>query len=143
MKYVWPLPIAVLTFVLGVAISPIHFYVEGMGCGKMIDGGGGFSITSYTSSDFVKLVSAHEHYVSPEKANQIFAQHLSEANEVIEVGPKTNKEGVVIGLRAMAVFYAPDRSCYDTEIFWTDGRFLHYISSTSALHVKEFEKRQR
>ncbi len=143
MKYGRPFPMALLTFVLGVALSPIHFYVEGIGCGKMIDGGGGFSTTSYTSSYFVKLESTHAQYVSPEKANQIFAQHLTEAAEVIEVGPKTNREGVVVGRRALALFYSPEQSYHYTEICWTDGRFLHYISSTSALHVKEFEKHQR
>ena len=54
MKYVRRFSIALLTFVLGVAVLPIHFYVEGMGCGKVIDGGG-FGITSYSSSYFVKL----------------------------------------------------------------------------------------
>jgi len=34
--------VALLTFLLGVGLSPIHFYVEGMGCGKVIDGGGAF-----------------------------------------------------------------------------------------------------
>ena len=142
MKYVRLFSIALLTFVLGVAVATIHFYVEGMGCGKMIDGGGGFSITSYTSSYFVKLVSAHEQYVSPEKANQIFDQLLGEATEVIEVGPKTDNEGVVVGRRAMVLSYSPELSCHNTEIFWTDGRFLHYIFSTSAWHAKEFEKHQ-
>ena len=143
MRFVRWLPIAFLTFVLGFAMSPIHFYVEGMGCGKVIDGGGGFSTTSYTSSYFVKLVSVNAQYVSPEKANQIFAQRLTETEEIIEVGPKTDREGVVVGRRAMALFYSPELSCNYTEIFWTDGRFIHYISSTSALHVKEFEKHQR
>lgn len=143
MKHVRRLGIALLTFVLGVAVSPIHFYVEGMGCGKVVDGGGGFSITSYRSSYFVKLLFVTAAYVSPEKADAVFKQHLSEAVNLIELGPKLNREGVVVGRRAMATFYDPELSSYYTEIFWTDGRFLHYISSTSALHVREFEKHQR
>ena len=143
MKYFRRLGIALLTFVLGVAVSPIRFDVEGMGCGKVIDGGGGFGITSYSSSYFVKLLSASEQYVSPEKANAVFDQHLSEAVKVIEVGPKINRAGVVVGRRAMALFYVPETSTYYTDIFWTDGRIVDYISSTSTLHVKEFENQQR
>ena len=143
MKYVRRLAIASLTFTLGVAVSPIRFYVEGMGCGKVIDGGGGFSVTSYRSSYFVKLLVAYEGYVSPEKANEVFEEHLSSAAKVIEVGPKVNGEGVVVGRRSVALFFSPEASCYYAEILWTDGRFLHYIVSTSALHVKEFEKHQR
>jgi len=142
MKYVRPFPIALVTFVLGVAISPIHFYVEGMGCGKVIDGGG-FGITSYSSSYFVKLWSASEGYASPEKADAVFNQRLSQAVTVIEAGPKINKKGAVVGHRAMAIFYSPQLSKNYTEIIWTDGRFLHYIGSTSTMHVKEFEKQQR
>jgi len=48
-----------------------------------------------------------------------------------------------LGRRAVALFFAPEASCYYTEILWTDGRFLHYIVSTSALHAKVFEKYQR
>ena len=142
MKYVRRLVIALLTFTLGVAVSPIRFYVEGMGCGKVIDGGGGFSITSYRSSYFIKLLSVSEAYVSPEKANNVFDEHLSSAVKIIEVGPKVNGQGVVVGRRAVALFFSPEASCYYTEIRWTDGRFLHYIFSTSALHAKEFEKHQ-
>jgi len=143
MKHVRRLCVALLTFLLGVGFSPIHFYVEGMGCGKVIDGGGPFSITSFSSSYFVDLIRAGEVYVSPEKANEVFDQHLSEAVEVFEVGPKNNKDGAVVGRRAVALFFSPEISCYYTEILWTDGRILHYILSTSALHAKEFEKHQR
>jgi hypothetical protein len=143
MKYVRRLGFALLTFTLGVAVSPIRFYVEGMGCGKVIDGGGGFSITSYQSSYFIKLLSVSEAYVSPEKANEVFDERLSTAVRIIELGPKVNREGRVVGRRAVALFFSPEASCHYTEILWTDGRFLHYIVSTSALHAKEFEKYQR
>jgi len=63
----------------------------------------------------------HESYVSPEKADQVFIQRLSEAVKVIEVGPKINNEGVVVGHRAVALLFAPDVSCYYTEILWTEG----------------------
>jgi len=143
MKYVRGLGFALLTFTLGVAVSPIRFYVEEMGCGKVIDGGGGFSVTAYKSSYLVKLWRAHEEYISPEKANEVFKYRLSTAVKIIEVGPKVNGEGVVVGRRAVALFLSPEACFYYTEILWTDGRFLHYIFSTSALHAKEFEKYQR
>ena len=70
MKYLrYPVP-GFLTFIVGAAISPIHFYVQGMGCGRTIDGGGGFSFTSYKSSYSMNLSFAHAAYVSPEKANE-------------------------------------------------------------------------
>ena len=143
MRYVRWFPIVLLTFVLGVAMSPIRFYVEGMGCGKLSDGGGGFGITSYSSSYFVKLWSGSEAYVSPEKAEAVFTQQLGHAVKVVELGPKVNRGGVVVGRRAMAIFYSPQLSKNYTEIIWTDGRFLHYIGSTSTFHVKDFEKQQR
>ena len=142
MKYLRRIALALLTFVVGVAVSPIHFHPEGMGCGKVIDGGGGFSITSYTSSHFVKLAFAHEGYASPEKANHVFSQRLTQAVQVLEHGPKLNRDGIVVGQRAMTLFFSPEKSCYYTEILWTDGRSLQSIVSTSALHVREFEKHQ-
>jgi hypothetical protein len=143
MKHVRRLGIALLTFGLGVALSPIHFYVEGMGCGKVADGGGGFGITSYSSSYFVKLWFVESAYASPEKADAVFNQTLSQAINVVELGPKINQKAVVVGRRAMVILYSPQLSNNYTEIIWTDGRFLHYIGSTSTMHVKEFEKQQR
>jgi hypothetical protein len=142
MKCIRWFSVALLTFVLGVVMSPVRFYVEGMGCGKLIDGGGGFGITSYSSSYFVKLWFVQSAYASSEKADAVFDQHVSQALNVIELGPKMNREGVVVGRRAMAIFYSPQLSRNYTEIIWTDGRFLHYIGSTSTMHVKEFEKHQ-
>ena len=143
MKTVRRFGVALFTFLLGVAISPIQFYAQAMGRGKLIDGGGWFSVTSYRSSYFVNLLFVNTLYVSPEKANEVFAAHLNEAVHVFEVGPKINRHGAVVGRRAMALFFSPECSCYYTEIFWTEGRMLAYIVSTSALHVKEFEKQQR
>ena len=141
MKYVRRLGVALLTFIVGVAVAPIRFYDEASGRGMVIDGGGNFAITVYTSSYFVKLWFVHESYVSSEKADEVFNQRLSQAVSVIEVGPKINGRGTIVGRRAIALFYSPEISRYYTEILWTDGHILHYIFSTSALHAKEFEKR--
>ena len=143
MKLVRRLGLTLLTFLLGVALSPIRFCVRGLGHGKVIDGGGNYAITLYRSSYFVYLCFAHESYVSPEKADQVFNERLSEAVQVLELGPKLNGKGVVVGRQAVVLFFSPEASRYYTGILWTDGRILHYISSTSALHAKEFEKYQR
>jgi len=143
MKHVRRLSIALLTFIVGVAVAPIQFYGEASGRGKLIDGSGDYGISVYTSSYFIKLLFAHESYVSPEKADQVFNQRLSEAVKVVEVGPKINRQGAVVGRRAVALFFSPEVSHNYTEIFWTDGHGLNYILSTSALHAEEFEKRQR
>lgn len=140
MKYLRWSPLALFTFVLGVAISPIHFYVDGIGCGRVIDGGGGFSVTSYTSSYFVKLSFAHSGYASPGKVNDVFNHRLDEAVKVIEVTPKVSRKGTIIGRRAVAIFFEPEVNRYYAAVFWSDGRILHSIYSSSMLHTLEFEK---
>src|SRR4029453_1180571 len=85
-----------VTFIVGVAISPIHFYVTGIGCGRTIDGGGGFSVTSYRSSYFVDLSFAHSGYVSTGKANDVFNQRLRNAVRVLEVTQKLDTHGIAV-----------------------------------------------
>jgi hypothetical protein len=138
MRYLRGPIVALLAFIIGVAISPIGFYMEGMGCGRVIDGGGGFSIKSYRSTYFVQLYFAHSGYVSTEKANQVFSQQLAEAVLLVDHTPKFNKD--TIGQRAVAVFFDAETNQYYAAVFWTDGRFLHSIFSSSYLHVIEFEK---
>ena len=143
MKYVrYPL-LALVTFIIGVVVSPIHFYLEGVGCGRVIDGGGGYSISVYKSSYFVNLSFTHAAYSSTEKANEIFNQRLAEAATVIEDAPKLNTNGFPVGRRAVAIFFEPELNRYCASVFWTDGRMMHTIYSTSFLHIVEFEKAQR
>jgi hypothetical protein len=140
MKYLrYPL-LAFGTFIIGVVVSPIQFYLEGIGCGRVIDGGGGFSVSSYRSSYFVDLSFAHAGYVSTEKANEVFNQRLGEAARVIEVGPKLNSNGLSVGRRAVTIVFEPELNQYYACVFWTDDRIIHSIYSTSFLHVVEFEK---
>ena len=141
MRYLrYPL-VALITLVVGVVLSPIRFYVEGMGCGRVIDGGGGFSITSYQSTYFVGLQFVHSGYSSTEKANEVFDQHLREAVRVVSVTSKLNKNGMPVGRRAEVVFFVPEVNKCDVSVFWTDGRMVHAIYSSSRFHVLEFEKR--
>ena len=142
MKYLRYLTAALLAFVVGVAISPIRFGVEGWGCGKVLDGGGGFSVTSYRSSYFVPAAFAHETYVSADKANQVFAQRLKEMAKIAEVTAKTNEQGAIVGRRAVGMFF-DDQGVANATVFWTDGKMLHSISSTSWLHAVELERRSR
>src|SRR5829696_7226880 len=125
MRYLRCFPIMLATFVFGVAVSPIHFYLESIGCGRVIDGGGGFSVSSYRSNYFIKLSFAHAAYTSPDKANEVFDQELNHAVKVIDVTPKINNEGLTVGRRAVAILFDPELNQYYASVFWTEGRFLH------------------
>jgi len=134
MKHIHRLSVALLTFVFGVAVSPMHFYVESIACGFSN------SSTQFRSTYFIRVSRGSQSFHSPEEAEEAFNKRLSEAAEVLEVGPKLDKEGTVIGRRAVTLYYFPEESRYFTEVFWTNGRYLYSIRSGSALHVREFEK---
>ena len=140
MKHLRGLVVAVLAFVIGVAVTPIRFQAESLACGRIIDGGGGFSATSYTSSYAVPLSFAHFDYSSPEKANAAFDEYVREAVRVIETTPNPNKLGVVVGRRAVTIWYNPETNKSIASVFWTSGSTLHSIGSLSLLHAIEFEK---
>ena len=140
MKYLRGPIVALLTFLISILVSPIHFQVQGWGCGRVTDGGGGYSITSYRSSYFVQLTFAHFGYDSPEKANAVFAEHLAETIQVIEVGPKLDKQGKIVGRRAVVITLDQNRDKQIAVVLWTEGKMLHAISSASLTHVLEFEK---
>lgn len=139
MRYPRYVSAALLAFVVGVVISPIHFRVQGWGCGKVLDGGGGFSVTSYRSSYFVSAEFVHESYVSADKANQVFAERLKEMTKIAELTPKTNQQGTIVGRRA-AGMVLDEKGVASATVFWTDGRVLHCIYSTSWLHAIELER---
>ena len=131
--------VALLAFIIAVAVSPPRFYMESRACG--VNGrGGGFSIENYRSTYFVEVSFALSAYDSTRKANQVFTQRLAEAVRVVEHTPRQNKDN--IGRRAVAVFFDANTNAYYTEVFWTDDRFLASIFSSSYLHVIEFEKRK-
>ena len=132
--------VALFAFLLGVLVSPIHFQVEGSGRGRTLDGGGGFSVTSYRSSYFIQLAFAHYGYATPEKANAVFNEHLTEAVQVIDVGPKLDQQGKIVGRRAVVISLDQNKDKQVAVVFWTEGKFLHAINSTSLTHVLEFER---
>ena len=140
MKHLRRLLVALAAFVAGVALTPIRFHVEGMGCGRMLDGSGGFSVTSHSSSYSVSLSFAHESYKSPEKTNEAFDHYIHDAVRVIELTPRLDQKGITVGRRAVAMFFNREVNQPVACVFWTDGKFLHSIHSPSLLHVIEFEK---
>ena len=133
---------ALLTFIIGVIVSPIHFQVEGMGYGRAIDGDGGFSITTYRSSYFVKVSYAYVEHSSPDKANTTFDEMLAEAVDVIALTPKLDEHGNAVGRRALAILTDKETDKQFACVFWTGDKTLYSINSFSLLHVLEFEKQQ-
>ena len=140
MKHLRRLITSLLAFVIGVALTPIRFHVEGMGCGRLLNGEGGFSVTSHSSSYSVPLSFGHARYKSREKANEAFDRHVREAVRVIETTPMLNEQGEVIGRRAVTISFNPETKQSYATVCWTDGTHAYTIDSHSLLHVIEFEK---
>lgn len=136
MKYVRRLAFAIFTFVIGVAISPIRFYVESYGCGIKS------SYTSYRSSYFMQTSSGCVVYESDQEASDAFVQRLNEAVKVFEVKPKVNKKGVLIEQRAVAKFYDEGTDEYYVVWFWREERGICMILSRSYTHVMDFAKQK-
>ena len=134
MKYLRYLALAILTFVIGVAISPIRFSAEAIGCGPHN------SFTSYRSSYFIQTSTSYVSYDSEAEASDAFNKQLSDAVTVYDRSPKVNREGVLIEQRAVGLFYSRGNNEYYVISFWRDGRTLNGIGSRSYMHVKEFEK---
>jgi len=134
MKYLRNLAFAIFTFVTGVAISPIRFYVESIACGPHN------SSTSYRSSYFMRTSESYISYDCEEHARDAFSEKLSRAMTVYDSSPKINKEGVLIEQRAVALYYHSGTNEYYVVCFWKDGKLLRSISSRSYTHVKDFEK---
>ena len=136
MKYISRLALAIFTFVIGVAISPIRFYPEAIACGPHN------SYTSYRSSYFIQTSTSYVSYDSEQEASDAFNEGLEEAVELIEVKPRVNKEGVLIQQHAVGKFYNRGTDEYYFISFWREGRTVNRIGSRSYIHVKDFEKQK-
>lgn len=134
MKYLRYLALAIFTFAIGVAISPIRFYPEMISCGF------GNTSTSYRSSYLMQTSKSSVGYESEQSASDAFNAELSQALTVYDVSPKVTKEGVLIEQRAVYLLYHQGNDEYYVEIMWREGKTLHFIHSRSYTHVKEFEK---
>ena len=128
------------SFALGVLISPIRFSLDGIGHGRVLDGGGFFGIKCYTSTYFIKLWFSRSKYQSAEKANEVFATAVGSAVKVIERGPKYNRQGRLVGQRAVAILLDTERNEQYSSVLWTDGEMLFSIYSPSMTHVLQFER---
>ena len=132
-----------LSFALGALISPIRFRLDGMGRGKVQDGGGYFCIQSYTSTYFIKLTLVRAQYRSPEKANEVFTAILNSAVRIIDKRPKFDQRDRKVGERAVAILLDPASNVEFASVFWTDGRVVTSVDSSSLSHVLQFEQRQK
>lgn len=94
-----------ISFAIGVLVSPIGFALDGMAHGKVLDGAGYFSIHQYRSTYFIQLLFSCSHYQSPEKANKVFDSWIGSATKVIERGPKYDRQGNIVGERAVTVSF--------------------------------------
>lgn len=128
------------TFALGVLISPIGFYLNSMARGRVKDESGFFSVHHYTSTYFINVWFSSSQFHSPERANEVLAEDLKSVVKVIEIGPKHNREGRLVGQRAVAIVLDRLTNKYCAAVFWTDGRYLFAIASSSATHVMQFER---
>jgi len=135
MKYVLRLAVAILTFAIGVTISPIHFRWRSVACGLR------GSTTSYRSSYFILTSKSYIHFDSEAEASDAFKKKLSEAITLYDISPQVSKENVLIEQHAIGVFYDQGTEDFYVVSFWKEGQGLHSISSRSYTHVKELEKR--
>ena len=129
-----------LSFALGVLISPIRFRLDAMGSGKVLDGGDFFGIQTYTSTYFIKLSFSRSQYRSPEKANEAFTAIVKSAVRIIDRRPKSDRQGSKVGERAVAILLDRERNEQFASVFWTDGRVLFSVDSSSMTHVLQFEQ---
>ena len=125
--------LAVFTFAIGVAMSPIRFYPESIACGLG-------STTGYRSSLLIQTSRSHLPYKSEAEARRAFDDELSQALTIYDRSPKMNKQGVLIEQRAVYLTYDPVNDEYCWEIMWLDGTTLNGIHSRSYTHVMEFER---
>lgn len=135
MRYLLYVAIAIFTFAVSVAISPIRFYSEYIACGP------NNSSESFRSSYFIQTSKSYVSYDTEQEATDAFNAELSQAHSVYDRSPKVTKEGKLIDQRAVYLLHHPGNDEYYVEIMWRDGKTLNFIHSRSYAHVKEFEKR--
>jgi hypothetical protein len=135
MKYVYRLAVAILTFAIGVTISPTRFHWESVACGPR------GSSTSYRSLYFVQTSKSYRHFDSEAEASEAFKKKLSEAITLYDISPQVSKENVLIEQHAIGLFYDQSSDDFYVVSFWKDGQTLHGIRSRSYNQVKELERR--
>ena len=132
--------VALLTFTVGLVISPIRFWLTSMGHGSVKDGGGNLLAYGYMSSYLVNLDWTSEGYPTPEKAEDVFEARLKETTVVLERTPQPGEGGVKVRSRAVAVFHNQEGNEQYVCVLRTQGKSLSSICSTSLMHVLYFER---
>lgn len=134
--------VALLTFSVGLVISPIRFWSTSMGRGSVEDGGGTILAYGYKSSYLINLGWTSEGYPTPEKAEEVFDARLKEANVVLERTLKADEGGVKVSNRAVAIFHNQEGNEQNVCVLRTQGRILISICSSSLMHILYFERHE-
>ena len=100
------------------------------------------SFRSYRSSDGVAVLFLTEVFGSASSARAAFEKRANNARSIIERGVKVDREGNVIGERAVLLFF--DRTETDEEmvaVLWTRKTDLLVIKARSLEHALAFERK--
>src|SRR5262245_57854344 len=90
-----------LTFALGVLISPIHFKLNSIACGRG-------STYTYTSSHFVELTATASPFDSEVETSAAFQKMVNESTLVLEQNEIFDHNGVKTGSRAVLLLNDDD-----------------------------------
>jgi hypothetical protein len=134
--------VALLTFTVGLVISPIRFWSTYLGRGSVEDGGGVFLSYGFMSSYLIDLGWTSEGYPTPEKAGEVFEARLKGANVVLERTPKPDEMGGKVGNRAVVIFQNHEGNEQYVCVLRTQGKGLISICSSSLMHVLYFERHE-
>jgi hypothetical protein len=120
------------------ASKDIKFKPQMAGNGRTPEGTG-FDFQMFRASDCVKVTVTTRSEGSDDRAEQELEKLILTASQVVERGPKDNRDGKPVGKRAILLFAnAPKRAV----IVWTAGLgSLITVESSSLAHAVEYERR--
>ena len=113
-----------------------------MAAGDGVVDGMNASFQGYRSSDEVDVVLWTNVLSSPQSAAKEYENRVQNAKKIIEKGIKIDRDGNVVGERAVLIF--PDRSNTDKEmvaVLWTRKTDLLVVETLSMKHALAFEKK--
>lgn len=97
-----------------------------------------FSSETWESTDGIGIFLYRRYCDSSKTATEILFREVKDATVVFETGTLTNSNGEITGKRFIVSFdkQAPPQQL----IFWTEGRMLYRVESSSFRHALLFEK---